>query len=540
MTQDNKEVEALSGAALALLDNVTAYTMLEIEQQRGGSAREFATWKSQVKRLARDLKEQRAGLERRARVKHVVTADEAPTIERDDNASLAAALIESFERDAGAEALAYEYGFAWKWGGVKWEQIHAATISARLQSWSGLDVLTGHNKEGEPVYKPLKINAIKPTTEMMLDRLSDPTQSDRIEGWLASGQVGLAFEDACFVMSPLGESKVVPHHPDLRTQHVYPMTTASVINGQCPMWERMLRDAFAPLGPEGQADSIRCLQEWCGAAVLGIATRYHRAVVIQGEPGSGKSEVIRVVKALITGINADPDAANVTSDYLCSVDISQWKDDNKAAPFARARLNYSADLSREALKEPGRILTIINGDELTIRPVYDRSFKFAPKTAHMFATNALPQVVAGGEFWDRFILLRMPARIRESDKQIEYYGHVVADAELPGIIAWALAGAARLRDRGRFDLGTLKADILQHWRDEANPVADWASNCLKTTPASWTSTQDLRLTFLDWAKTHGYSDAMSDKTFSQRLGQVGFERQMHHVTRRSGFRVELS
>jgi phage/plasmid-associated DNA primase len=304
----------------------------------------------------------------------------------------------------------------------------------------------------------------------------------------------------------------------------------------------MVHEAFAPLGEALADDSARCLQEFCGAAVLGLATRFHRAVVLQGKPGSGKSEIIRVIKALITGYNPHPTRGDMPTDlarYLSSVDLSQWVDPNYIAAFTTARLNATGELSREALRDGGlaRLLTIINGEELSIRPAYERAYKFAPKTAHIFATNDLPQVLAGDEFWDRFLLLRMDRRVRETSAQVEHYGWHVAEEELPRIIAWALEGAARLRMRGRYDLGSLHADIREQWRDESNPVAEWAAAHLRADDTDWTDGLELREAFLRWAKDRGYSDTMSERTFNQRLQQLGYEKTKHWQSRRVGFKA---
>lgn len=548
MTVDTKDLER---AARLVLDAPLEFAMLENEQAAALKAREFTRWKSQVRLVAKSMREERerAAREERASARkqsRLALPDDVPEIERDDNASIAAALIRSFEGEYG-ESLAYDFGGAWAWDLDRWKPIAHPTISSRLQSWSGVPVPAGVNKDGEETTRPLKVNTIKPIVDMLYDRIADPTTSDRVEGWLSRGQDALAFADGCIAMDGRGKLTHLDNGPHLRTQHVYPFTRAEVIGGDCPKWRSMISAAFAPLTPEHAADSARCFQEWCGAAVMGLATRYHRALVMQGKPGSGKSEIIRVVKALITGYlppdpNTPDDKTHPSAAYLASVDLAQWKDDNMVNAFTRARLNHTSDISREALREPGRIITIINGEALTIRTVYERSFQFTPRTAHLFATNDLPQVLAGGEFWDRFLLLRIPRRVRGTDEQIEYYGHVVASEELPGIIAWALEGASRLRARGKFDLGTLQTDIETEWRDASNPVAEWASENIKALPGGFTRTQVLRLAFLDWARQRGAtgSGEMGERTFTQRLTQLGFVNRKHHTTRQSGFEVEMA
>lgn len=540
------KIAALHEAARLQVTDVLTYTALEVKAQDEMNARDFAAWKAQVRRLAKEIKGQedtrtrQEARTRRASSTQTLVESTGVRIDRQDNASIARALVTSYIGDAEGEGLAYEYGKAWRWDKIQWQEIHDAAISARLQSWSGLLVpVDGDTRDEEIKIAPLKINATKPIRDMMLDRIADPV-NPRAEGWLASGQEGLAFKDAVILQDEAGNTRVVPHNANLRTQHVYPYTTQQVITGDCPKWLAMLTDGFAPLGEALAADSIRCLQEFCGAAVMGLATRYHRALVLQGEPGSGKSEIIRVIKALVTGHNPHPTRDRQTgpwSRYLSSVDLSQWHDPNFVAPFTTARLNASSDISRDALREPGRLLTIINGEELTVRPVYERAYKFAPRTAHIFATNDLPQVLAGEEFWDRFLLLRMMRRMRESATQVEFYGWVVANEELPGIIAWALEGAARLRERGRYELGTLRQDIRERWRDESNPVAEWATSNIVVDDGGWEATADLRGRFLIFAKDRGYAENMSERVFVQRLQQLGFTRHLQVGTRRSGFKV---
>ena len=85
------------------------------------------------------------------------------------------------------------------------------------------------------------------------------------------------------------------------------------------------------------------------------------------------------------------------------------------------------------------------------------------------------------------------------------------EAEASGILNWALVGLRRLWARGRYDIpASVNASILQ-FKDDNNPVAEWAREALEAAPSSKVNRRDLVRAYNGWeleregdeARAHG-------------------------------------
>ncbi len=160
-------------------------------------------------------------------------------------------------------------------GGV-FDVVRNPTLS-REQSFAGAKVKGG---------KPLKLRAADVTGAIKLstDLLSDPDFFER-------SKRGIAFRD-CFVeVAPSGITQR-KHSPNHRARLAYPWDYA--YERPPERWLGFLEQVFRDDNDRDQ--EVALLQEYVGVALLGLATKFQRALVLLGDGANGKGVFSSVVE----------------------------------------------------------------------------------------------------------------------------------------------------------------------------------------------------------------------------------------------------
>jgi hypothetical protein len=77
-------------------------------------------------------------------------------------------------------------------------------------------------------------------------------------------------------------------------------------------------------------------------------------------------------------------------------------------------------------------------------------------------------------------------------------GAAIFEDEASGILNWALAGLARLRDRGLYSIPSSVRDDIARFKDDNNPVGEWAREALRSDPYSKVERRDLVRAYNGW------------------------------------------
>lgn len=227
----------------------------------------------------------------------------------------------------------------------------------------------------------------------------------------------------------------------------------------CPGWLAWL-DEFVP-----DADERRAIQQMLGLMLV-PDTGYGKFFSLVGLPGCGKSTLQKVLTMLI-GL-----------DNCCSIDLidmdyrfTLWQLTERLANVVediqvddpQGKLRYIED------KFKGYVTGgIIDATRKMKDPVPARAI-----ARHVFSSNFLPRWMdKSSGIWDRMVVLPFEHQIRGTGRELPDY-HEHFRAELPGILAWALAGLASLRRAGRFVHPACGELLKGEHRDLCDPDAVW-------------------------------------------------------------------
>src|SRR5262249_19779293 len=122
--------------------------------------------------------------------------------------------------------------------------------------------------------------------------------------------------------------------------------------------------------------------------------------------------------------------------------------------------------------------------------------------------------------WDRLLVIPFEVRFRDEDAD-EELGHKL-EAELPGILNWALDGCRQWQQEGLKPPSSVTQAVADY-RDESNPLREWADEvCDLSDPTITTPGGELRDLWKPWAEQHNIK--VSNRDWPRYLEALGCER----------------
>jgi phage/plasmid-associated DNA primase len=336
--------------------------------------------------------------------------------------------------------------------------------------------------------------------------------------WFLSGAPGVAFADG-FVGADLA---LRPHDPCNRALHR--VEGPFDPNATAPVWSNTVRDILAVVdepvyldeverSPEAETeDKVRALEEWIGAALLGAATRLHRALVLVGNPGTGKSTLGSAIAALW--------APEVT----CGVQPPRFSDPVWAAELAGMGLNYLGEADAGMVRDPSHIKAAITGDEIMGAPKYEKPFKFRPRAAQLWCYNVLPIYLDDSSaIAVRMLVLRCEQTFRDTSRDDVTRGQRLAE-ETAQIASRCLVAGARALRRGRHELPASARAEIAAWSESSNPVREWLSaHTSPCAPGDGATLDELHFAYRTWVEGLGRDRSVpTPQGLGQRLRSMGY------------------
>jgi putative DNA primase/helicase len=266
-------------------------------------------------------------------------------------------------------------------------------------------------------------------------------------------------------------------------------------------WLRFLAEVW----PDDPA-TVNALQEWMGYC-LTPDTRQQKILLVVGPKRSGKGTIARVQRSLVGAANvAGPTLASLSQNFGLQPMLGK-----SVAIISDARLGGRTD--SQVVTE--RLLSISGEDAITV----DRKFQ-EPVTAKlltrlMIFSNELPRLGdSSGALAGRMIVLRMTK---------SFFGREDHDlgnklqAEMPGILLWAIGGWRRLRERGRFEQPASGAEMVCDLEDLNSPIGHFLRERCVVADGCRVSRGDIYAAYKEWCDEHGRKHIDDESGFGRQL-----------------------
>ena len=287
-------------------------------------------------------------------------------------------------------------------------------------------------------------------------------------------------------------------------------------------------------GDEDAAAKVQTIEEFLGASLCGLATRYQKVVVFEGAGENGKSLFMEIARRLFNAGDVTVTSPD-TWGRFGTVDLMGKK------------INLVTELDEGSVFKSDTFKSAVTGDLIRGEYKGGDSFSFRPEAGHILSCNSLPPAADQSPgFYRRFILIKFGKRwshstpgYREADQIVDSIMEV--RHEIVQRLVWA---CAELMARGKYPELSSHNAAMKDWAQNSDSVNDFANSCLaKDENGQFKSgiekQPDLHNAFQTFAKNTGRR-GMGNRNFYRRLEAIdGVERRATKYNGNFCFEVKL-
>ena len=316
---------------------------------------------------------------------------------------------------------------------------------------------------------------------------------------------------------------------DLRTGKLHPHDRTQLLtklvpieydpNAMCDRWLRFLDEIFG-----GDAETIDYVQRAAGYSLTGC-TREQCFFVLHGSGRNGKSTLLGILSRLFGeyGLSTAPETF---------LDRKTGASTNDLARLRGARFVSSIETKEGGRLAESFVKAVTGNDRISARFLFHEFFDFEPTFKLWLGTNHKPIIRDTGEaIWRRVRLIPFDQHFEGERDDKELLQKL--EAELPGILAWALHGCLEWQRRG---LGVSSAvrDATLTYRVDSDVIGAFLDDKCDVEPQASATAAELYGAYKTWCAENGERET-TQKIFGGRLTDRGYH-SYRLVSGRTGWR----
>ena len=279
---------------------------------------------------------------------------------------------------------------------------------------------------------------------------------------------------------------------------------------RCPKWLEFLDMIMI-----GRRNLMDFLKRAVGASLTGVTS--DKAMFILYGPGgdNGKSTMVEVIEMLLGQY-----ARRTPVDTFLKK--REGGIPNDVARLRGARFVWAAESERGARLAESMIKEMTGGDRMTARFLHREFFEFMPSFKIWLATNHKPNVRGDQAIWRRLKLIPFDYSISKERQKKRHEVMAMFQAELPGILNWAIEGCLEWQRDG---LG-VPEEVLAATREyeaEQDTFAMFLEERCVRTPNARVLSLKLYQDYKSWAEQYGETP-VSHKAFASMMSERNFKR----------------
>ena len=301
-----------------------------------------------------------------------------------------------------------------------------------------------------------------------------------------------------------------PHRRDDLLTH----DTEIIFNPQstCPQWLLFLHSVFS-----GDAELIQFVQRAVGYSLTGDV-REQVLLIPHGVGSNGKSVFLNILQKLLGSLawQAAPD--------LLMADKQRRHPTEQADLFGKRAIICQETGEGRRFNET-LVKQLTGGDTVTARRMHEDFWQFKPTHKLWLSTNHRPEI-KGTDYaiWRRIRLIPFnvkftddgePRKNPDMERQLT--------AELPGILAWAVAGCLDWQRNGLQQPQAVR-DATNAYQSEMDVLAVWLNDCCIVLRSATVKSADLYRSYVEWCEQSGERPE-AQKKWGMRLTERGLVRE---------------
>lgn len=310
----------------------------------------------------------------------------------------------------------------------------------------------------------------------------------------------------------LRNRELLAHHPTKHGRFERMAGAPYDPTATCPTWLDFLDFTFS-----GDTEMLEWIQKAVGYCLTG-SVREERFFFCFGDGGRGKSKFLGAVMSLL---------GTYSRQLPTSFFETSTGRDHPAEVAQLKGLRFAAGTETKPGSgfDEGRIKDLTGGDPINARWMRGNPFTFLPTHKLWLAGNHKPRVRdATNGIWRRMVLIPfdrdVPPERKDPNLSLKFA------AELDGIFAWAVEGAAIWAESGLGTPGLVHRATLAY-RDEEDVVARFLSDVYEPNEYDRVSARDFVRDFQEWCR-----DTAGIKPWATQQLNKALEERRSHVERR--------
>lgn len=289
----------------------------------------------------------------------------------------------------------------------------------------------------------------------------------------------------------LKTQRLAPHSPEALSSLQLPYDYDP--KAECPNWHAFLGAAM----PDAEVRAH--IQEAVGYFLI-PTTWLERIWILLGPGGTGKSTLIKSVRLLV-GV-----------DNCSAVALEDLDDKFRLGSLRDKLLNVVTEVNPKRALNDARLKAVVSGDPITGEEKFKNPGVFQPYARFLVATNTMPRVDDGSDaFYRRAIVLHFTQKfvanprpdVQPPERPQDPDLGAKLEAELSGILNWALEGLARLQARGRFEIPASVEKNVRDYRENQDSVLRFVTDQCRVAPGLEVSASELYRAYVNWCRGQG-------------------------------------
>lgn len=227
------------------------------------------------------------------------------------------------------------------------------------------------------------------------------------------------------------ELKLMPHNPDYGMTYTLPFRYIPELAGKFQMFSDFLETCW---GKDFDfAEKVDALQEVLAVSLFGLGSKFQKAILLHGAPRSGKTQLLRIISAL------------VPAEARCALPPESWSDKFLSVVLFNKVINVCGELSSKKRIDGQTFKDVVDGSERAAQFKNQQIFQMRPECTHLFASNHLPLTDDTSHgFIRRWLMLTFHYPVPDAKTKLDI-GDLIAAEEREAIVAWAALSIPRLR-----------------------------------------------------------------------------------------------
>ena len=253
-------------------------------------------------------------------------------------------------------------------------------------------------------------------------------------------------------------------------------------------------------------EAAELIQEFAGYA-LTTDTSHEIALWFCGPSGSGKSTIILALQTMLGQRCGVLGLADIERSSFALADLPG------------KTLLISTEQPSLYVRASHKLNALISGESLRVEKKYADPFELRPTAKVLWASNEMPRLDPGDGLFRRVKVIRFTKPAFTPDPGVKQR----IAREGAGILAWALEGLRRLRERGHFAIPQCVEEASQQFQKKNDVPATFVEERCDTGPDCKASADELYRAYKTWCEDNGHRP-QSSTALAEEWARLGFQR----------------